>query len=132
MRKTGIVKTVGEITEVAIIRESACGENCANCKGGCTPGETVIIAENELGAEIGDRVILEIQDKNAITAAFIAYIIPLVVLLVASGVISYMGYGDGMAALCGLGAMAVCLLANKRITAMKADKFKVRIVDVLG
>ncbi|MEE0944866.1 MAG: SoxR reducing system RseC family protein [Clostridia bacterium] len=132
MRKTGIVKTNGEQAEVAIIRESSCGENCASCKGGCTPSETIIVAENKLGAEVGDKVVLEMQDKNALTAAFIAYIIPLIVLIVASGLVSYFGYGDGMAALCGMGAMAVCFLAVRRISSIKADMFKVKIIDILG
>lgn len=132
MRKTGIVKTVGANAEVAIIRESSCGENCASCKGGCTPSETIIVAENKLGAEVGDKVVLEMQDKNALTAAFVAYIIPLIALIAASGIVSYLGYGDGMVALCGMGAMAVCFLAVRRITAIKADMFKVKIVDILG
>lgn len=132
MRKTGIVKKAGEQAEVAVIRESACGENCANCKAGCTPSETVIFAENQLGAEVGDKVVLEMQDKNALKAAFIAYIIPLIALIVASCVVSSFGYGDGMVALCGLGAMAVVLLAVKRISAIKADMFKVKIVDILS
>lgn len=131
MRKTGIVKSDGKNAEVAIIRETACGENCAECKG-CTPSETVIIADNELGAQTGEKVVLEMQDKNAITAAFVAYIIPLAVLLAASGIVAYMGLGEGMSALLGYGAMAVCFLAIRRITSLKADKFKVKIVDILS
>ncbi len=132
VRKTGIVKTDGETAEVAIIRETSCGENCAQCKGGCTPSETVITATNEIGAVAGDRVVIEMSDKNALFATMLAYMIPLAVLLLASGIVYASGYGEGMAALLGLGAMSVCFLAVRRISVVKAERFKVKITEVIG
>ncbi|MBQ7793118.1 MAG: SoxR reducing system RseC family protein [Clostridia bacterium] len=130
MRKRGIVKTAGNMAEVSIIRETACGENCANC-GGCVAGETVIRAENTVGAKVGDKVVLEIPDRAALGAASIAYILPIAVLLISITVTSLCGVSEGGSALFTLAALALCFLAVRAFAKRKGEHFAVRIVEIL-
>ena len=56
MREIGIVESVENgYARVRIRRKSACGENCANCKGGCAPTEQLVSALNEADAKTGQQ-----------------------------------------------------------------------------
>lgn len=82
MRERGIVTEVkGNIIEVIINRKSACGGNCAQC-GGCTAGGTMVRALNSQGAKKGDMVELELDERKVLKAAFLVYIIPLLIFVV--------------------------------------------------
>lgn len=89
MNQTGIVeKTDGKVAVVRISRQSACGENCASCKGGCTPTEQVVEAKNVPDAKVGDKVSLYMPSKTVLGAAAMVYVIPLGILIIAYGIIS--------------------------------------------
>lgn len=82
MQTTGTVRKVeADKAYVVIKRQSACGENCANC-GGCTQKENEIVAKNTLGAACGDCVVVEMSDKKVLGAAFVFYIMPLIIFLI--------------------------------------------------
>lgn len=79
MREHGFVEEVyANRARIRVAKMSACGENCASC-GGCTPGERVIEVKNNIGAKAGDRVIAELESGRVLSAAFLAYILPLAV-----------------------------------------------------
>lgn len=81
MRQTGIVKEVRQSTAIVEIkRSSACGENCASC-GLCQNKTMTAEAKNLINAKIGDTVIVETADKKVMNAAFLVYILPLIVML---------------------------------------------------
>lgn len=81
MRETGIVEEIiGKNARVRVIKKSACGENCASC-GGCVPSERTLEAKNSIGAEAGDRVILELAGERVLSAAALVYILPLAVFI---------------------------------------------------
>lgn len=78
MENIGLVKSVKEnIATVEVRRASACGENCASCKGGCAPTNHYITATNEVDASAGQYVKLEMENKHVLGAAFLVYIVPL-------------------------------------------------------
>lgn len=112
MREEGFVKSVsGNTCEVIIRRKSACGENCASCKGGCEAREQLCSAENTAGAAVGDRVVLEMDSSKILKSAFLVYILPILVFLAVFAFVSELG-GTAVSALCALGAAAavfVCL-----------------------
>ena len=82
MRETGFVKSVsGDLCEVVVSRKSACGENCASCRGACKMKKQVCTAKNEAGAEIGDHVIIEMDSTKILKSAFLVYIFPLLIFL---------------------------------------------------
>ncbi len=81
MQSTGVVNRINGLEAVVLIkRESACGDNCAGC-GGCSAGALrEVLAENSLGADIGDVVIIEMNTGKVINAAIFVYIVPLLLL----------------------------------------------------
>ncbi|MDO4618844.1 MAG: SoxR reducing system RseC family protein [Clostridia bacterium] len=132
MRKAGIVKVGGEWAKVNIVRASACGENCAMCKGGCAPSETEILAKNPMGAKSGDKVILEIPDKIGLWAVFLAYVLPLLALLVVGGILLARNAHEIIAFLAGICAMAGVFFIVRKATGDKMGKFSAEIVKILS
>lgn len=132
MREVGVVKKGGRIAEVVVLRRSACGENCAHCNGGCTPTKTVINADNPINAVPGERVLLEMPDKNALLAAFMTYMIPLAALVIGSGTAYAANLSEGLCAICGVGAMAASVAVVRPISKKLQRKFAVTIADVIG
>ena len=89
MEQIGIVKELrGNTAIVSVNRVSACGENCAQCKGGCTPSSAVTKAENAAGASVGDTVKVEADTKKVILAAFVLYIVPLLCAMIVAVIVS--------------------------------------------
>lgn len=89
MEQIGIVKELrGNMAVVSVNRVSACGENCAQCKGGCTPSKAITKAENAAGAFVGDTVKVESDTGKVIFAAFMVYIVPLLCAIGAAVVVS--------------------------------------------
>lgn len=76
--KEGIViDTTGNMAKVKLTRHGECN-NCGMC-----PGENYLVLDvnNELGAKPGQHVNIEVQETNMLKAAFIVYMIPLVLTL---------------------------------------------------
>ncbi len=82
MISIGVVEsTNGEKAMVGLTRHTACGE-CGACQMGKENLNRRVEALNPLGAKVGDRVTMEMEDQKVLKAAFIVYIIPLIVLIV--------------------------------------------------
>ena len=78
MEQIGVVqKTELDFCYVLVNRVSACGENCAHCKGGCTPSKVVAKAKNECGAKSGDTVKITSDTNRVLYAAFVLYFLPI-------------------------------------------------------
>ncbi len=71
-----VTKLDGNQAEVKIVREGACGHDCAHCKG-CGEGVSKIIARNDVGAKVGDFVSLQ-GDDVIVRRAFLVYLLPLI------------------------------------------------------
>ncbi len=70
--------------EILCRRQSACSGNCAQC-GGCSEGAEqthVLRAENPIGAQAGDRVVLRSSTGHVLAAAMMVYLVPIVLLIV--------------------------------------------------
>lgn len=81
MLQTGIVrKADASCAVVEITRSSACGESCASCRL-CPGGSTEVEAYNEINASVGDAVIISLSDRKVLGAAFLVYIVPLLLLI---------------------------------------------------
>ena len=80
------MEQIGEVVElrgkqalVRIQRTSACGENCAQCEGGCKPTSSVISATNGICAKVGDTVKIQMNSLAFMSLAFIGYILPIII-----------------------------------------------------
>ena len=96
MQQRGYVSIANEDTARVIIRrESACGDSCASCGGGCNDSKSIILElENTLKAEVGDYVIVESKSSTILKSAFVAYIMPLMLMIV--GVLIGMSVFEGL------------------------------------
>ena len=83
MLQTGRVVGVAEnIARVEVQRTSACGENCAMCKGSCVPTKHIATVNNAVGAKPGDMVKIRTDDAAVLKSAALVYILPILILFV--------------------------------------------------
>lgn len=69
--------------QIAVPRKSACGHDCEECAG-CGVSGTVVraVARNLVGAEVGDKVIVQSSTKKTLWIAMLVYLFPLLLFLV--------------------------------------------------
>lgn len=82
MERTGLViATRGEMATVSLQRHTAC-EGCGRCAAfiGQQPEHQVEVL-NSIRAGVGQRVVVEIDDRQMIKASFLLYLFPLAVLI---------------------------------------------------
>ncbi len=76
-----IVEIVDGVTaKLKLKRYSACA-SCGKCATTSEEKEIIVEVDNTIGAKVGDRVEVNMETVNVLKAAFIAYTIPLVALL---------------------------------------------------
>ena len=64
-------------------RMSACGHSCEGCEGCGAPNVILSVeASNKLGAQKGDRVVVESANRTIYKAAFVVYLLPLILFFV--------------------------------------------------
>lgn len=132
MREIGIVQNVfGEYADVAIVRKTACGENCASCKGGCTPSEQIVRAKNTASAKKGDRVAVELGSRKVVNAAFLAYIVPIIFLVLGTIAGQNIFGSEWPGIITGIVCMAACLLLIHFVSERKKAEYELAIVEVL-
>lgn len=74
-----VIRTEGELAKVAFERKTACGK-CGLCFKGSA--DTVVTeAENNLGAQVGQRVRVRLSVPSFIKSGAIAYLFPLIFLI---------------------------------------------------
>ena len=87
--------------EVLHIRESACSGDCHKCSGcGAAKEAIVLVADNPIGAAVGDFVKISSDSASVLKGAAVLYMMPLVLF--------FLGYALGAVAW-GKGALAGCL-----------------------
>lgn len=87
-----VISTHKDKATVAVKRVSACGENCANCKGVCEATTATAVAQNSVGAIVGDVVKIESESAAVIRAALVLYMVPVAVTILVAALI----YGIGL------------------------------------
>lgn len=105
MTEQGVVKELkGQFAVVQMQKHAACA-GCNACKKGSSDNDIFIEAENPINASVGDKVEVDLEAPNLLTAAIIVYMIPLLALLI--GVfIGYKMGSDMMSAILGVVFMA--------------------------
>ncbi len=132
MIEEGFVKSVnGDTCEVLVKRKTACGENCAACKGGCTAKEQICIAKNKIGAKIGDKVLIELSGDKVLFSAFLVYILPILLFFLVFGAASRMGFGEAVGAAGGIIAMAAVFLVLKLKDKESRTKYLPEITEII-
>jgi len=122
MEQVGTVSCVnGSFATVTVNRTTSCGENCAHCKGGCTPTTVSCEAKNSAGAKIGDVVRIETNTKKVLGAAFFLYMFPLLVSIVSAIAVSgFLKNSSSVLVACAAFLLSFCVI----------KRFEKRIVPV--
>lgn len=82
MEQIGYVSGLdGEYAFVDVRRVSACGDKCGSCGGGCSVPSMRIRIKNTLEAKVGDSVEVKMETKTVLNSALIAYVIPLIAMI---------------------------------------------------
>lgn len=81
MTQTAVVTKIldGDMAEIEVQRQSACGHDCKSC-GGCTgasAGRITVCAVNRIGAKPGDKVLVLGDTKQVLGSAALVYLFPL-------------------------------------------------------
>lgn len=72
----------GGMAEISVPRKSACGHDCESCAGcGMTGSSVHALAENPLGAQPGQKVVVESSNKTLYRAVLLVYLVPVVLFL---------------------------------------------------
>lgn len=72
----------GGMAEISVPRKSACGHDCEECAGCGVSGASVrAAARNPIGAEVGQKVVVESSTKKLLGVMLVVYILPFVLFL---------------------------------------------------
>lgn len=85
--------------EIAVKRVSACSHNCADCAGCASmihAPEVTAVAQDEMGARVGQQVTVESASKSVLWYAFLLYLLPFAGLFGAA--VGLQRFGEGVAA----------------------------------
>lgn len=140
MREIGkVVKIEGNQAMILFVRGTACGE-CGKCQVGKDKLEMIMTADNDVGAQVGDEVEIELENMSFMTAVIIAYGFPLLALMagIFGGYYGFLalGWKENMAqaigAVLGLAALAVSymVIKFKDESIKKMKRFKPVIIGI--
>ena len=72
----------GGYAEISVPRKSACGHDCEECAGcGMTGAAIKARARNDIGAQPGDKVVVESSTKKIFGVVALVYVLPVVLFL---------------------------------------------------
>ena len=110
MTQEGIVTKAlsNGLAEVLVERTTACGE-CANREVCKYTSEVRTYAKNTIGAHEGEKVIISSKSSEIIGAAFLLYIVPMVVLLAGYLLMAWTGAGEMQCIAGAFGGFAVAV-----------------------
>jgi sigma-E factor negative regulatory protein RseC len=132
MKEKGqVVETTSFGVKVALKPSEAC-KSCAACDF-CQPagGERVIEAENNIGAQIGDEVHIEVSPKTGLLAFFLLFGLPIILALI--GLLIGGQYSDAHSILYGIAGLVLGLVIAKIINNLNRSKHKFlpKVVEIL-
>ena len=73
----------GGRAEISVPRKSACGHDCESCSGcGMQGSSTHAVALNPIGAQTGQKVVVESSNKRLYGVMLLVYAVPIVLFLI--------------------------------------------------
>lgn len=141
MIETGRVIEVRKNTvRILVARNAACGE-CGACQVGRDNLNLVITADNNLGAQKNDNVLLELNTENFLLASVIFYGIPLFALIAGIAIpyyiLGHLGYSNNfvqiIASVSGLLLLSISyiLIKSKEPSFKNMGRFKSKMIKII-
>ncbi len=134
------MEQIGKVTEkindkkvkIAIARKGACSADCEKC-GGCAHPEQIMEVEvgNEIGAKVGDQVVLRSASQKILSIAALVYLMPLLLMIGAYFLPGPAGEGFHILfSFVGLGiGIAICMAYSRKVKKSAQRLFEIeRIV----
>ena len=101
----------GGYAEISVPRKSACGHDCEECAGcGMTGAAIKARARNDIGAQPGDKVVVESSTRKIFGVVALVYVLPVVLFLL--GYFLSEGLTEGWRYAIAIGAAALSFLAS--------------------
>jgi sigma-E factor negative regulatory protein RseC len=135
-----VVEIRGDVAEVMLQRSRFC-EGCGSCCVVVDDDSMLAEAINDIGAEQGDRVVVELPASTSIRAAYILYGVPLLAFLLGLGLGALLGsalFGGGFGVILGLvfgfGFLALSYVLLSRIYSpgsRASSRYRLKITKVL-
>lgn len=117
------------MAEVIVARGTACGSNCGNCESCVFQNEIKAFAKNSVHAKPGEKVVIESLSSRIFGAAFIVYIVPMLVFVIGYIIAASCGLSEGMSVLCSFiafcVAVAVIVVYQRRSKRKNPIKFEI-------
>ena len=99
----------GGMAEISVPRKSACGHDCEECAGcGMTGAAIKARARNDIGAQPGDKVVVESSTKKIFGVVALVYVLPVVLFLL--GYFLSEGLAEGVRYAIAIAAFAVSFI----------------------
>ncbi|MBR6007113.1 MAG: SoxR reducing system RseC family protein [Clostridia bacterium] len=120
----------GDTATVVFKRSKACGDCHACVSFGSDSAQTEIA--NTLGAQVGDRVAIELHSGSVIKASLILYGIPLIALL--AGALLGSLISDLFTAIFGIGAACLSFIVIRLLEPRfkKRGEFNPKMIEIVG
>jgi sigma-E factor negative regulatory protein RseC len=112
--------------EVVLIRESACSGDCHKCTGcGAARQSMTVMAQNPIGAALGDWVILHSDSAPVLKGAAVLYILPLLLFFLGYALGAVWGMGALFGGLAFALAVAVVVIYDRRVSAKQKSVYTI-------
>ncbi|MBO4897341.1 MAG: SoxR reducing system RseC family protein [Clostridia bacterium] len=132
MEQTGFVlETEDGKALVRVKRATACGENCADCNL-CGDKKIDRWVINEAGAQKGDTVLLFTKSSSILLMAFTAYIVPIIVAVLACVILTKCNVPQAAVDFISIGVLLLSVLIVAKAGLFRGEKYKSRIAEVLS
>lgn len=120
------------MAEVVVSRGTACGSNCGNCESCAFQNELKAFAKNTINAKQGEKVVIETLSSRIFSAAFLLYIVPIIMLFIGYAVAAHCNLNEGLSILVSFGffAVAVALVVVYQRISKKKNPIKFEIIQL--
>ena len=136
-----VIKTEAGAAWVKTVKSSAC-EGCT-ARGSCHSlskrGEMEVRAINEVGDQVGDRIVLSFETSSLLKATFLIYVFPILLLVCGAAVgqemAPYLNLNpSGFSAVLGFSFFiaAVLIMKFKANNLSKRNKYRPKVIKILN
>ena len=119
----------GGMAEISVPRKSACGHDCEECAGCGVSGASVRAqARNTVGAEVGQKVVVESSTKRLLGVMSLVYLLPIVCFFAGyflTGALSSEGLRYGIAIAAFLVGILPAVICDRRMKQTGALTFTI-------
>lgn len=112
--------------QVVLSRQNACSGDCHKCSGCGAVGQTLtVIAQNPIGACVGDGVIIRSKTAPVMKGALVLYILPLLLFFLGYALGAAWGLGAWIGGLAFVLAIAGVVVYDRRVSAKENNVYTI-------